>query len=68
MSINATSLKVEYKSKDRQLKSLVAKRIACWPRVPMDQGSNPFLCEVFFFLYSRYLLFSDIIINSIILY
>ena len=49
MSINATSLKVKYKSRDRQLKSLVAKRIACWPRVPMDQGSNPFSVQCFFF-------------------
>ena len=48
MSINATSLKVEYKSRDRQLKSLVAKSIACLPRVPMDQGSNPFSVQCFF--------------------
>ena len=49
MSINVTSLKVKYKSRDRQLKSLVAMRIACWPRVPMDQGSNPFSVQCFFF-------------------
>ena len=49
MSINATSLNLKYKSKDQQLKSLVAKRIACWPRVPMDQGSSPFPVQCFFF-------------------